>query len=147
MWCLSRRYGPKIWFGKHHLSAWLGLKGDGSLSKSVHAHSMQEEFMALQIGDTAPDFEAHTTEGRIRFGRATDAERPGSRLAGPLCFSLWGLETGGGHNADLHEQLNACGRGDRPDRRSDPVRLGSGRFREVRWDLERASGVERRPMR
>jgi thioredoxin-dependent peroxiredoxin len=28
---------------------------------------MQEEFMALQIGDTAPDFEAQTTEGRIRF--------------------------------------------------------------------------------
>jgi thioredoxin-dependent peroxiredoxin len=23
--------------------------------------------MALQIGDTAPDFEAETTEGRIRF--------------------------------------------------------------------------------
>jgi thioredoxin-dependent peroxiredoxin len=27
----------------------------------------QEEFMALQLGDTAPDFEADTTEGRIRF--------------------------------------------------------------------------------
>jgi thioredoxin-dependent peroxiredoxin len=27
----------------------------------------QEEFMALQIGDTAPDFEAETTEGRIKF--------------------------------------------------------------------------------
>jgi alkyl hydroperoxide reductase subunit AhpC len=23
--------------------------------------------MALQLGDTAPDFEAETTEGRIRF--------------------------------------------------------------------------------
>jgi thioredoxin-dependent peroxiredoxin len=27
----------------------------------------EEEKMALQIGDTAPDFEAETTEGRIRF--------------------------------------------------------------------------------
>jgi thioredoxin-dependent peroxiredoxin len=27
----------------------------------------EEETMALQIGDTAPDFEAETTEGRIRF--------------------------------------------------------------------------------
>jgi alkyl hydroperoxide reductase subunit AhpC len=26
-----------------------------------------EEFMTLRIGDTAPDFEAQTTEGRIRF--------------------------------------------------------------------------------
>jgi hypothetical protein len=30
----------------------------------------EEEDMALQIGDTAPDFEAETTEGRIRFPRA-----------------------------------------------------------------------------
>jgi thioredoxin-dependent peroxiredoxin len=27
----------------------------------------QEDFMTLQIGDVAPDFEAETTEGRIRF--------------------------------------------------------------------------------
>jgi alkyl hydroperoxide reductase subunit AhpC len=27
----------------------------------------QEEFMALQLGDPAPDFEADTTEGKIRF--------------------------------------------------------------------------------
>src|ERR671915_1292750 len=29
--------------------------------------SFQEDSMALQLGDTAPDFEAETTEGRIRF--------------------------------------------------------------------------------
>jgi hypothetical protein len=27
----------------------------------------QEDRMALQLGDVAPDFEADTTEGRIRF--------------------------------------------------------------------------------
>jgi alkyl hydroperoxide reductase subunit AhpC len=32
----------------------------------VHARE-EEESMALQLGDTAPDFEAETTEGRIRF--------------------------------------------------------------------------------
>jgi alkyl hydroperoxide reductase subunit AhpC len=31
------------------------------------ASAEEEDEMALQIGDTAPDFEAQTTEGRIRF--------------------------------------------------------------------------------
>jgi len=66
MWCLFRRHGPKIWPGEHHLSGGL-RKVDGSLQDPAHAHSMQEEFMALQIGDTAPDFEAQTTQGPIRF--------------------------------------------------------------------------------
>src|SRR6202142_2571648 len=33
-------------------------------SRSTYA---TEDFMALAIGDTAPDFEAETTEGKIRF--------------------------------------------------------------------------------
>src|SRR5829696_7152842 len=45
------------------------------LSDNVHfgaclrasATVQREVFMALQIGDTAPDFETNTTEGRIRF--------------------------------------------------------------------------------
>src|SRR5438552_1702116 len=33
----------------------------------IGSNQTTEDTMALQIGDTAPDFEADTTEGRIRF--------------------------------------------------------------------------------
>jgi thioredoxin-dependent peroxiredoxin len=33
----------------------------------LQQRNKREAIMALQIGDTAPDFEAQTTEGRIRF--------------------------------------------------------------------------------
>ena len=36
-------------------------------SNLVLTPKKQEEFMALQIGDTAPDFEAETTEGKVNF--------------------------------------------------------------------------------
>jgi thioredoxin-dependent peroxiredoxin len=37
------------------------------MSTGEGARLWQEVFMTLQIGDVAPDFEAETTEGRIRF--------------------------------------------------------------------------------
>jgi len=36
-------------------------------SSDLHRAKFKEEVMALQIGEVAPDFEAETTEGRIRF--------------------------------------------------------------------------------
>src|SRR6266536_3251449 len=38
-----------------------------SVVGSAGRATSEERKMALQIGDTAPDFEAETTEGRIRF--------------------------------------------------------------------------------
>src|SRR5689334_543059 len=43
-----------------------GLHGEDLLC-IVRRHSTGEETMALQLGDTAPDFDPVTTEGRIRF--------------------------------------------------------------------------------
>src|SRR5512132_260833 len=41
---------------------------DGTfLHKTAAARTPRRHNMALQIGDTAPDFEANTTEGRIHF--------------------------------------------------------------------------------
>jgi hypothetical protein len=53
--------------------AW-SSRDQGATDRHTSAHERHERYdserrseMALQIGDTAPDFEAQTTEGRLRF--------------------------------------------------------------------------------
>src|SRR2546421_9707028 len=43
------------------------LHGRGDTKTDANVMSNEEEKMALQLGDTAPDFEVDSTEGRIRF--------------------------------------------------------------------------------
>src|SRR2546421_11582287 len=43
------------------------LHGRGDTRTDANVMSNEEEKMALQLGDTAPDFEVDSTEGRIRF--------------------------------------------------------------------------------
>src|SRR5437588_11549091 len=43
------------------------LHGRGGTRTDANVMSNEEDKMALQLGDAAPDFEADSTEGRIRF--------------------------------------------------------------------------------
>ena len=43
------------------------ILAEGALGRATLKTQQGDPVMALQIGDTAPDFEAETTEGRIRF--------------------------------------------------------------------------------
>ena len=75
--------------------------------------------MALQIGDTAPDFEAQTTEGKIRFHDWL------GELVGRAVLASEGLHAGVHHRARLHGADQA---GVRQARRQDHRPLGrSGR--------------------
>jgi hypothetical protein len=56
--------------------------------------------MTLAINDTAPDFEAQTTEGNIRFHDWIGSP-------GPCCSPTEGLHAGMHHRAWLHGQDKA----------------------------------------
>ena len=71
--------------------------------------------MALQLGDTAPDFEAQTTEGPIKFPRLD------RRLVGGAVLTSEGLHT------DLHDRARVHGQHQarvRPPRRQGDRPLG-----------------------
>src|SRR4029450_2557490 len=47
--------------------AMLAPRAAGGLQRHGPPHDVRRRLMALAINDTAPDFEAETTEGKIRF--------------------------------------------------------------------------------
>ena len=89
--------------------------------------------MALQIGDTAPDFEAETTEGRIRFHDWLGNSWGVLRLANvirPPCVIIHGIDGRGpsGHRlAPANSETQGCDTRELEDWRGrDHRRIGVG---------------------
>ena len=89
--------------------------------------------MTLQIGDTAPDFEADTTEGRIKLPRLDRGLVGGAVLASPR------LHARVHHRARLHGQHQA---GVRPPEREDHRAVGGPVDNHAKWssDIEETQG-------